>query len=37
MPTTKIFSQFIGLLLDEGTFTSFSQIKSHKEVTKQFA
>jgi hypothetical protein len=30
-----VFSKFFYLLLFEATFTSFSQIKSHKEVTKQ--
>ncbi len=29
------FSKFLGLLLFEGTFTSFFKDKSHKEVTKQ--
>jgi hypothetical protein len=31
----KIFPVFFYLLLFEETFTSFSKIKSHKEVTKQ--
>jgi hypothetical protein len=29
------FDRFLYLLLFEGTFTSFSKIKSKKEVTKQ--
>jgi hypothetical protein len=36
IPTKKlIFVQFFCLLLFEGTCTSFSKIKSQKEVTKQ--
>jgi len=30
-----IFSNFLSLLLPEGTFTAFFKDKSHKEVTKQ--
>jgi hypothetical protein len=36
MPTKKqIFKKVFCLLLFEGTCSSFSKIKSHKEVTKQ--
>jgi hypothetical protein len=35
MPTKTNLKKFFCLLLFEGTFTSFSKIKSQKEVTKQ--
>jgi hypothetical protein len=31
----KLFKNFFCLLLSEDTYTSFSKIKSQKEVTKQ--
>ncbi len=34
-PTKNFFLVFFCLLHFEGTFTSFSRIKSHKDVTKQ--